>query len=318
MYIRVLLLLLVCGSSSLCSMVHDASYVKQQLEQISVDDKQSLTLFFETFLTLNGAYTLFGDKPLSHENYYIPSGGSRKESYLKNGLAVWKKHRHLFALTKFAIKIERKGDFENIYLINKGAFLQATTQHLNDFQAVLGKEFEPHQFLSKLIDTDASYMESLGNHTGLIGTLFGFGRDNAFMYYNNQKLTEAIDKYFNPPFLLHGDLTDEELLEVKICPERFFRNALKNSNSKIKIPDGLRLLLEDDEMYTKGFRPVCPQEGDLSMANLTPFPLPAFGAISSAETCALLEKYTNTRHSIIKAYSDGDFLEVTLCKLIEK
>ena len=52
---------------------------------------------------------------------------------------------------------------------------------------------------------------------------------------------------------------------------------------------------------------------------LSPFPLPAFCKdIESNETKDLLESYAYTRKTLIKAYANKNFLEVTLCKMLEE
>ncbi len=52
---------------------------------------------------------------------------------------------------------------------------------------------------------------------------------------------------------------------------------------------------------------------------LSPFPLPAFCYdIESSETSDLLETYAKTRRILIETYANKDFLEVTLCKIVEE
>lgn len=54
--------------------------------------------------------------------------------------------------------------------------------HIEDFRAVFGSNITPKQILNGFINTEGSVFETIMQHDGLLGTLLGFGRNNAFEY----------------------------------------------------------------------------------------------------------------------------------------
>jgi hypothetical protein len=302
---------------SLVASSTDNAYVCEQLQKIPAEDREALTLFFETLLANNFAYTLFGDKPVSCDNYLAVHGdSSRKCSYLNYGKKTWVQYNSLFPSSKFLFKYQRSGIFEDIFLINKAAFLQTVEHYLPLFQSVLGNDVTPEKLLNTLSQTNISYDEALHYHSGLIGLLYGFGYTNAFCYHKSEELEFEISKWFQPPIYF---FKEDASLEVYKDPVFYFQKLAYHSNPKIakQVPPELRALFEK-RSFT--FEDPCDEEDPLSLVNLSLFPLPAFGAdcTNRIETKALLEKYRRTRHTIVSAYHQRDFLEVTLCKFIEK
>jgi hypothetical protein len=301
----------------------DKAYVKKQLALISPEDKETLTLYFETLLSQNFAYTIFGDKPVSEDNYFALVDGDRsyKQTFLSNGKKVWQKYSHLFPLTKFFFKFQRTEDFEDIILVNKQAFLDTANAHLSIFKNILGGELDANSLLTKIMNADTTYADSLHHHSGLIGLLYGFGYCNAFIHFKQNQLNQQIEKFISPPFTCFNDsMTGELMEEIRDNPVYFLSKAVKEQKTEkyLKIPESLQSLFEEEEsgLAMQNFN---KEEDPLSLTNINLFPLPAFGAdLSSFETKKLHEQYTNTRHKIILAYSGDDFLEVTLCKLLER
>lgn len=299
-------------------------YVQQQLAQIPHNDRDVLRLYFETLLAQNFAYTLFGDKPVSEDGYYAPLYGdnSMKCALLRQGKEVWLKFHHLFTGQKFVFLYQRRGDFEDVYLINKKAVLDTVRMHLEEFRKVLGDHITPEILLEQLMRSDVQYYDVLHHHGGLVGLLYGFGHANAFHFYRLQLLETSIEKWFYPPLsFLDEKLAGDELEEICQDPFGYFRNALKDPQNSISamIPAELRSLFSEYELYRNGMHDFPGDEDALSLSTLCLFPLPCFGAnFDHPETAALKENYIKTRLNIIQEYSQGDFLEVILCKLLEK
>ena len=129
-------------------------------------------------------------------------------------------------------------------------------------------------------------------HSALIGLLYGFGRANAHLYYKIDQLRGEIQKWLLPPFnFLAQDFSAPPEFQV-------LQNEYAESLGRLK--------------------PFPPEEDPLCLSTLTAFPLPCFGAdLTHPETEQIMEYYTKVRQEVVHAYSQGDFLEVTLCKFTE-
>jgi hypothetical protein len=297
-------------------------YVSDQLKKIPAKDQEALTLFFETLLSNDFAYTLFGDKPVSCNNYPLEGDGSIKCSCLNYGKKIWEQYSALFTSSKFIFKYQPRDLYrfplEDIFLINKDAFLQTVTQYLPTFQSILGRDITPEKLLHRILQENSNYEEVLNYHSGLIGLLYGFGYTNAFGYYKIDEIEFEIQKWLQPPtYFFKEDVS----LEIYKDPVYYFQNLDQTQNPKIarQIPARLKAALEELSNVNMVRNPY-PEENPLSLANLSMFPLPAFGADpqNPAETNILIEKYKRTRRDIVYAYNQANFLEITLCKLIEK
>ncbi len=296
-----------------CLSAHaELAYVKEQLAKVPAQDREVLTLFFETLLYDNFAYTLFGEKPVSSEDYHIEGDRFRKSSSLSQGKKIWEKYAHLFQGERFLFTFETAGDFTIIYLINKKAFCTTVERHLSDFRQVIGANVTPEMLLHCL--NEKNFEELLCNHSGLIGLLYGFGHSNSFMFHKRQKLLQELGKWLEPPFQLVESVSEDESKEIYADPLAFIR-YLQDNHFDTKL-DIAHLL---DEMQLLSCPAGCPQEDPLSLGNLSLFTLPRFIVfVDNPETEALKAHYSATRHKIMQAYREGDFLEITLCKLIEK
>lgn len=290
------------------------TYVQQQLAQMPDDDRDVLRLYFETLLAQNFAYTLFGDKPVSADGYYAPAYGdnSMKSAVLRHGKQVWLKYCHLFTGERFVFVYQQRDDFEDVYLINKKAVLDTVGMHLCEFKKVLGDHVTPEIVLEQLVRSDTTYYEVLHHHGGLVGLMYGFGHVNAFLFYRLWEVEVAIEKWLNPPFILHvPEKIDQD-------PFNYYMEVAISTDECASMPAELKALFVEYHVL-KGQMNSFTDEDALSLSTLCLFPLPNFGArVDHPETLALKERYNKTRQICTQSYSQGDFLEVTLCKLLEK
>jgi hypothetical protein len=111
------------------------------------------------------------------------------------GWKAYQKYKHLFEASNFLFLSERNPFWEevcrqskrsnparSILVINKRKFREVLETYKKDFQAVLGtKSISYDQFLLDM-KHKTFLNEILKNHDGLIGTIFGFGRDNAWAF----------------------------------------------------------------------------------------------------------------------------------------
>ncbi len=168
------------------------------------DKKRLEYLFYDMVIRESGGYTLFGNKPMHMNCYFKPFCMSKWYYFLASlcppnlrkcaAWKTWKKYEHYFVGTKFLLFAEDNpfftGESVSICLINKEKFCEMVNNHIIDFQTVLGREEISGEKLLHEIQTQPFLKHILKMHDGLIGTLFGYGRDNAWMF---EERKEGID-----------------------------------------------------------------------------------------------------------------------------
>ncbi|HSX03635.1 MAG TPA: hypothetical protein VLG76_02795 [Rhabdochlamydiaceae bacterium] len=203
--------------------------------------------------------------------------------HLQKGVEVWKKYQHLFPSKKFVFKIYHEKPHKEwpvIVLINKQAFIEKVAAHLNDFKTTLGPHISPQGILKKAIESDSFFYDILKMHDGLLGTLLGYGRNNAWLFERKWRLLGSYANFYFPlkPFYSKpsaGFTTVEE----ELC---FLQNKLQGLDNFMPtpftfiIPIGFMVDREDPE--TKITR----------------------------------KKFKETQRKMTKIYREGNFLETTL------
>lgn len=182
-------------------------------------DRVSIAYFFRHAIFWDTyGYVLLGDKPCAITNYKkITCNPFTWLEYLsphnlkmKKGWETWKKYEHLFPHPKFDF-LEDDSYLTSahfIILIHREAFRKKIQAHLNDFQNVLEIENEG-EILDKAM-TQPLLNQVLRNHDGLIGTLLGYGRNNAWSYHEKSKQ-------------LNSFLNKEDQLQMKqFCSQQGF------------------------------------------------------------------------------------------------
>ncbi|MBY0529052.1 MAG: hypothetical protein K2P51_02565 [Rhabdochlamydiaceae bacterium] len=152
---------------------------------------------------------MFGAKPLSvlvycesppNGDYPLPSFDSRFCPFhpfnkkIKKGWEVWEKNHHKFHLENYAlIKCKNFVDnnFSAVVLINKKAVLQTIDTNLNDFKSILGEHVTAKWLLEEILNSKDVFGGVLKNHQGLIGTLLGYGRNNAWTFQLREEAQQA-------------------------------------------------------------------------------------------------------------------------------
>lgn len=147
------------------------------------------------------------------------------------------------------------------------------------FLDVRGHVFDDGRFASNHLMS-----EVLFNHDGLIGTLLGFGRDNAFLVHEH-----GISK------------SDAEVDDLK---QKFnFGNPWETEEMEL-----------DEKLESIGWINAFITGNHLKNLDLNP--LPGFIAIlDHPETLRLKESYLQTRKKMLAYYKGKDFLEATLLAL---
>jgi len=261
--------------------------VRSKLALIPPDEKAELEYLFRHLMFHSPfVYVLFGDKPMSFDNFiraehvwkHFMRDFTRFERALEfckfqKGWAIWEKYRHLFPQKKF-ILIQQKAPNSpgrtTIFFIHRENFLRTISEHNKDFGDILGQDFNPEEILSSFYSTVDTMGKQLKRNPVLLGILLGYGRGNAWNYYNLSRLRSKVRK--DPSFYQELIMTQEKF------------TAFSLPNQDLECPIYLPMFLCDPK---------------------------------SEETLHLKRKYKAQRADIYKKYQEGDFLEVTLLKLTE-
>ena len=256
-------------------------------------DRKHLEYFFQELIAWDGfGYVLLGEKPMAFDTteknvtpfaslsdfrYFI---APRRIKFNK-GFDAWKKYEKLFSLSQFVFFYEPYRHETLIILINKKSFIKIVQQYREDFQKALNREINGEELLEEGFHR-ALLSDVLRNHDGLIGTLLGYGRDNAFLFHQSSQITSE------------GEMTD--------FSEKFHF--------------GLAWTDEEYDAFHKKFESVSWISKYITgshLKNLELMALPGFAAVfDSPETQALRKHYLETKNKIIEFYKDKDFLETTL------
>lgn len=260
-------------------------------------DKKSLEFFLRYIICWDvGGYVLLGNKPMFMGIYHKPFSTYDRYFFLESispwnlriihGWKTFQKYQHLFLNDHtFSIWIEDNPFFgENspiviILLVNRQRLSQMVSRYNEDFQQVLGR---PNITGDELL-AEAKNKPFLGAvlkcHNGLIGTLFGYGRDNAWLF-------EARDHGIIVPL---SSLWGDEITE-------FYAKKYENYGyfSPIRLLGNFPKDLSEYLSYV------------YCAANQ-----------NSSETQELKQEVLKTREKILKYYQDENFLEATLRGFME-
>ena len=288
---------------------------------LSKEEREALELFFYHGFIDSYAYVLFGDKPISIcffpkvaiwdikgkiaslsaiiRSFLIAHHPAQRK--IQKGWITWQKYQHLFQLPNFIIKKEAHFLFKDgadfILIINKKNFLKAVSCHLKDFQKVLGSSVTPENLYQRCLRGENLLRDVLKSHEGLIGILFGYGRNNAWKYYTRNQLRK--------------ELKNNHLSE----------DVIKNKKQKIaQLNRQLDFFPNDDFAYLKKAKTLSDLRQGYVYLYKGNFPnslgLPAFACDhNDPETEYLQQVYKNNKKAIQDHYRNKNFLVTTLEKL---
>ncbi|MES2272914.1 MAG: hypothetical protein V4487_01835 [Chlamydiota bacterium] len=162
-------------------------------------DKKRLDYFFRgVCLIQQWAYTLIGSKPVTFTGLQKPFTTKRSlwPSNFRNylGWKTWLKYQSYFSQSPFLIFPDREpGQEKTIYMtiVDKAHFDRVVRENMQDFQIVLGRKIIDSQVLLNEALLSPFLCEVLKNHDGLIGTVLGYGRENAWAFYNRDEAKEG-------------------------------------------------------------------------------------------------------------------------------
>ncbi len=262
----------------------------KKIHEIPSSDRWAIESFFRIFLLKDaGAYTLFWDKPVTFDSYFDSSPDEMTSSshryclenkQMREGWETWEKHQHLFPSNRFLLKARRLDNEKvEIILINKPNFIKMINKNLSAFQAVIGEKISASELLKRYERGNLPLFDLLKRHHGLLGILLGFGKRNAWLFQNRDRILDNFQQFTLKinPLPSPGFKTLEE-------ERSYYQNTLTGAFTEDNCRKCYKFL------YLPGFV-VDPD---------------------SPETQELREKYVRQREQIHDIYSHGDFLETTL------
>lgn len=280
-FVTIIFLLQSCSSS-----VENSSSKKIE---ISSEECEWMTKFFKDLLfEEEGAFTLFGDKPIvvSLLYYYteeefrtfyeaLPEAAKKNTQMTKYDFAEnwskWEKMKDRFPIYNYLFAKRCFSEDKKIYygfFVNIVETALALQENYEDFRRVVGYDFHPFDEVFTIKDENSIFWKTVLKNHALQGILFGFGKKNSYLF---QWMVEKYDQDSNKEFI-------QNYLLAQISDKS-------------------------------------PQYGTASIDN---FSLPVFRHYSSEENDQLLMKYHHQRKRIKLLYKKENFLEATLSKLTSK
>lgn len=266
-----------------CNKQFQSENTQNKLEQLSFEEKENLTTFFNEFLFNHaGAYTLFGNcksvtiEPLLHYDFedfrkideYIKNHPKLKvikvERKLEETWKDWKKLSDKFEIKNYILTELKFSEKESLLIfLNIKNTIKVLEQYYDDFKRVTKEDFNPIDVISRIKNKDDDFWKKIFKNHALVGILLGYGYDNASL--------------FNL-FMTNDDL--------------YLKNLHQNSKPS-----------EDSRKKSKYY------------INNIPFRLPIFVCLNKKQSDELIKKYSDERKKILKLYKNKDFLSVTIEKL---
>jgi hypothetical protein len=256
------------------------------------DKRKIESFFYFMFIEGEGAYTLFGAKPMTVNAYLTPLATSDWMDFISSlfpcnlkthqGWQTWQQYQHQFPMVKFAMW-EEKNTFRSepnqskmIILVHKQKLQETINDFHEDFQAVLGEQELTSEVLLQRAKNATFLEDVLHSHQGLIGTIFGFGRDNAWLFEEKKQ-----GKVVPLSYVWRENQEIQKFYETRSCIRWTYLGIPSNDVSCLSYP---------------GF-----------LADL-----------NSIETQNIQKKIIQTRSEIINFYKGKDLVEATLSILINE
>ncbi|MCH9624977.1 MAG: hypothetical protein S4CHLAM123_01390 [Chlamydiales bacterium] len=286
------------------------------LQTIPEKDLEILDSFFQKLLRDNNfAYTLFGKKPMSIACYSFkrtPWNLHNPNEFLifEKGWAKWEAYFSLFPSNDFILKRchDDRGIVE-IFLINRKNALEAIEDNYDTFQEILGDCFDTEQLMQQLCYSQQDLMEILNNHSGLLGILLGYGKENSMTFERKVNICSDLNAKMTPPFTAMHDMK-------ALQPKGEYLVSLY-SNKTFSFPKEVCCPLLDDSSTAEELNVILEHESPFELYGsdffLDKFMAPIFMTQNEdLETKQLHEEYLLTKQKIHQAYQQKCFLEVTL------
>jgi hypothetical protein len=271
---------------------YEGKEVSKILEMMPQKDKERLEYFFREYIGWEEmGYVLFGGKPMaltgkdkklypfkSFSSFLYSISPRRIQS--ENGFVTWKKYEKFFPMKRFVFLYDETELEVNSFFINKESFLQKVQHHADDFKRILNRDVTGEELLREGMEKSL-LSKVLCDHDLLMGILFGFGRNNAYLFHQRSQLASKEERMSFCKKCNFGDPWEKEFEEL---------------DGKYKEIGWISAYITGDHLK-----------------NLELIMFPGFcAALDDPETHQIKEEFLQTRKKIIDFYKGKDFLAATL------
>lgn len=249
---------------------------------IAEKDRPVLDVFFRDLLLNEGfAFTLFGEKPMSVNEY--DQDNFELFCKISQGYQVWKRYAARLSNSNYIFVFYENTNQKllEIMLINKRAVRKVIKKNWDLFLEVAGEKTSPDDFISLFIEKGSLWNTALKERDDLIGILLGYGRLNSELFQKKSELGQrkaGVRKIRTVPSA--GYATTEEELRALVTTLRPFEKHRRGSLNYMNLP------------------------GFLADSN-------------SQETRDLKHQYTHQRKQIIETFSQGDIVDLVVKQIID-
>lgn len=159
------------------------------LSQIPKEDSEKIDkLFSYLFLEEGFSYVLLGSKPMSTIGHDKNTPAAYQELYphplfeLESWWQIWEKYSHLFQIKEFFLFAQNRGEWFEVFLINKSNALKVIEENLSLFREKMGARFSSQEILEHIVSSHHIFRDGLSKSHALLGLLLGYGKQNAVRF----------------------------------------------------------------------------------------------------------------------------------------
>lgn len=265
------------------------------------------------FKAFHAGYTLFGEKPLVFERYYVdhtnknPGLLNQSNYVLKKLWLVWEENAssypsHHFVVKRLRFKDENEELLEEFFIINKPACLSIVTYHWKEFKGYLPYVKNSRELVEEICNNGPQLIK---NHR-LLGLLLGYGDHNTALFQKQQELFEQLASLFY--------LQDRQTVQSLSYGELV--SLVYQRKQAINLSGSWQLILNEyrrtQAQLSASITSLVPYR-DLLVHPLMPYRMDP----DHPETKEILEKTLATQKILKDLYYDPKFLEIVLEKLKE-
>ncbi len=260
-------------------------------------------------------YTLFGNKPVSVISFPRTIQGFMKQASSSGiiyypSLVVLERNISRFQSEKYIVQLERDEESIHIWAINIQSLKRVYSENIDLFQAYLDANGTVEELLSQLFNSKKTISAILQQHCLLYGLVFGYGRENAQLFYQRDLLESLLNIQAPTPFLPHArPLIHHKKMAQGLCNTSSYKDII--SSILFMNRDALEKELKDTH---EKIQHISILYGEREKLDLAPVVLPAFvGDITTEESKRIALDYLQTRAIIQNVlYSSNSYLEGVL------
>lgn len=295
-----------------CNSSHNTvkpSGIQASLDEISQNEKEDLDAFFNQLISRGGAYTLFGNKPITTIWYsgYLDWRDIENTVVCTHGWKTWVKHQQKFPSRTYSIKRIRFSESDwQLFLINKTSTIKEIDKNILLFKRTLGSSLTAEE-IWKQMDASDDFFLSVTQRHDLLGILLGYGTENSCAFQRAGDLNLYFSQQLAPPFRPSSEW-DALTSEAKECVSLYVNRSKPTTLQPLRPQFGYpTLAAELNSLQRNSF--------DLSEFDhqLDYFSPPAFAVFhDNRETKQLKEDYLTTYELLGKLSRSRFQLETVL------